>query len=209
MVRQEAPARSKSVYRGPNQADCLRQLAADAPKAEAAGFVPVWQAWSTDQGAEVLTLIYERRTAALDAPANSPAPGDGSTLRSAAVVPGGLLHLDRPGILELAGGRVTFTTQKGRELDAPVETVRASFGWNYVGLGFTLKAEGKVWRYSFGQAVALQGEAGAVQMGAAMGGAAGGVIAVLSLGATVRTMAQGRATTAAWKAALQRTGAAM
>jgi hypothetical protein len=56
----------------------------------------------------------------------------------------------RPGPLELAGGRLAFTTDQGRVFDAPLAEVTAlKFPWYYCGGGMKLRVGAAKYRFSF------------------------------------------------------------
>jgi hypothetical protein len=49
-----------ATYRGPTQADVLRQFNADSERARAAGYTPVSQAWAQENGEEVMRVRFSR-----------------------------------------------------------------------------------------------------------------------------------------------------
>ena len=57
---------------------------------------------------------------------------------------------NRPGVLELANGRLAFITEEGRLFDAPLGEVTAiTFPWYYFSGGMKLTVAGKRYRLSF------------------------------------------------------------
>jgi hypothetical protein len=104
-----------------------------------------------------------------------------------------------PGVLELADGRLGFTTVEGRVFEAPLAEVSdVVFPWYYFGGGVKLRVGGEQVRISFvrpndatdvpGRVLAGEGDAGA---------------ALLTVGRKVDDIGQGRAAGSAWRAILE------
>jgi hypothetical protein len=55
-----APERVQVVFRGVSDADCLRQAEVDGINARASGYSIENQAWSDDDAARILTVVYRR-----------------------------------------------------------------------------------------------------------------------------------------------------
>jgi hypothetical protein len=63
-----------ATYRGPTQADVLRQFTADSERARAAGYTPVSQAWAQENGEEVMRVRFARTEGATPPPPVIPPP---------------------------------------------------------------------------------------------------------------------------------------
>lgn len=135
------------------------------------------------------------------------APGDASNDPNAAPetalrTPVWLLHgmtQSEPGVLELAGGRIAFTSDAGRVFDVAVgEGTRIIFPWYYFGGGMKITSDGVTHRISFvrpnGAQVActrLLQEAGAEAAG------------LLTAQRKIADIGEGRRAGKAWRAALR------
>ena len=58
----------------------------------------------------------------------------------------GLGHF--PGVVALRAGRLSFTTDEGVVLDAPLEKAAVTFPWYWFGGGFRVVAGGRRWKIS-------------------------------------------------------------
>jgi hypothetical protein len=105
---------------------------------------------------------------------------------------------NRPGLLELAGGRLAFTTDEGQVFDAPLSEVTAiKFPWYYFGGGMKLRVGAARYRFSFvrpngaedipGRLLAREGDA---------------VAALLTAGRKIADIGTGRQAGKAWKSVL-------
>lgn len=104
-----------------------------------------------------------------------------------------------PGVLELAGGHLAFTTEGGRVFDVPLrELSNVKFPWYYFGGGAKFSVGGDDYRISF----VRPNDAGDVPGRLLAGTEFGGPAALLTAGRKVLDIGEGRRAGKAWKAVL-------
>ncbi len=108
---------------------------------------------------------------------------------------------NKPGVLELARGRLAFTAQDGRVFEAALADVtNINFPWYYFGGGVKLQVGPHKYRISF-----VRPNGGTYAAGGLLadtGGVAGAAGALLTAGLAVRDIGSGRHAGNAWRAAL-------
>lgn len=105
----------------------------------------------------------------------------------------------RPGVLELAAGRLAFTGEEGRVFEAPLAAVEdVVFPWFYFGGGVKLTVAGTRHRVSF-----VRPNGAEAVPPRLLEGAEGGALALLTAHEKLRDIGEGRAAGKAWKAALR------
>lgn len=110
----------------------------------------------------------------------------------------------KPGVLELAGGRLGFTTEEGRVFEAPLaEVTDVAFPWFYFGGGAQLTVGGAKHRLSFVKPNGAEVVSARLVQGA-IGGAVGGAFALMTAQEKVSDIGDGRKAGKAWKAVLVR-----
>lgn len=108
---------------------------------------------------------------------------------------------NRAGVLELARGRVAFTTPEGRVFEAALADVtNISFPWYYFGGGVKLQVGQHRYRISFVRPNGGNYAAGRLLAGTGI--AAGAAGALLTTGAEIQDIGSGRKAGKAWKAVL-------
>ncbi len=106
-----------------------------------------------------------------------------------------------PGLLELADGRLSFTTEAGRVFETPVSEVsEVEFPWYYFGGGAKLKVGAASYRISFVKPNGASDVPGGLM--ALLGDEARGAAGILTIGRKVSDIGKGRKAGKAWKAAL-------
>lgn len=109
---------------------------------------------------------------------------------------------NRPGVLELAGGRLAFTTTEGRVFEAALADVTdVVFPWFYFGGGMKVTVAGTRHRLSFVRPNGADDVPARLVDGTA--DVAGGALALLTAHEKLRDIGEGRAAGKAWKAALR------
>lgn len=106
-----------------------------------------------------------------------------------------------PGMLELSGGQIAFTTEEGRAFQAPLADISVKYPWYYFGGGCKITIADKTHRISFvrpNNAVDLSDGMLAGQSETGVGGA----IALLTAGEKLRDIGKGRKAGKIWKEAL-------
>lgn len=117
------------------------------------------------------------------------------------------VHGTHAGVLELAGGRLTFTTEKkGRELDVALADVRLTFPRIAAGTEMDVHDGKDTWKFSFANTSAAT--VGMMGAGNAIGGAAGGALAGVAAVDSISHLVHGRHHLKAWREALQALGVA-
>jgi hypothetical protein len=106
-----------------------------------------------------------------------------------------------PGVLELAGGQIAFTTAEGRVFQSPLADISVKYPWYYFGGGCKITIGDKTHRISFVRPnnamdlsdgmLAGQGDTGV-----------GGALALLTAGQKFSDVGKGRKAGKIWKAAL-------
>ena len=110
---------------------------------------------------------------------------------------------NEPGVLELADGRLAFTSLQGRVFDAALEEVqRITFPWYYFGGGMKLRIGDRQYRISFVRPNGASDIPGQLMARTDFGGAVGDGLALLTAGRKVLDIGQGRSAGKAWGAAL-------
>ena len=106
-----------------------------------------------------------------------------------------------PGVLELADGRLSFTTEEGRVFETPVSGVsEVKFPWYYFGGGVKFKVGTASYRISFVKPNSASDVPGRLM--AHLGGEAGGAAGILTIGRKVSDIGKGRKAGKAWKSVL-------
>jgi len=106
-----------------------------------------------------------------------------------------------PGVLELAEGRIAFTTEEGRVFEAPLADISVKYPWYYFGGGCKITIGDTTHRISFvrpNNSLDLS-DAILAELGDT---GAGGVLALLTAGRKMRDVGQGRKAGKIWKEAL-------
>ncbi len=104
----------------------------------------------------------------------------------------------RPGLLELAGGRLAFTTEEGRVFEVPVaEATDVVFPWFYFGGGMKLTVAGTRHRISF-----VRPNGAETVSARLLESVGGGPLALLTVHQKIADIGEGRRAGKAWKAAL-------
>ncbi len=107
----------------------------------------------------------------------------------------------RPGVLELADGRLAFTAEDGRVFEAARRDITdVVFPWFYFGGGVKLTVAGTRHRLSFVRPNGAEDVPARLVDGTA--DVAGGALALLTAHEKLRDIGEGRAAGKAWKAAL-------
>jgi hypothetical protein len=105
---------------------------------------------------------------------------------------------NRPGLLELAKGRLAFTTDEGRVFEAPLSEVSGiKFPWYYFGGGMKVRIGAAKYRFSFVRPNGAEDVPG--QLLARAGNPAG---ALLTVGRKIADIGSGRQAGKAWKSIL-------
>ena len=108
----------------------------------------------------------------------------------------------KPGVLELADGRLGFTTEEGRVFEAPLADVTdIAFPWFYFGGGAKLTVAGTRHRLSFVKPNGAEVVSARLVEGV-IGGAVGGAFALLTAQEKISDIGSGRQAGKAWKAVL-------
>ena len=107
-------------------------------------------------------------------------------------------------MLELADGRLGFTTEEGRVFEAPLEEVTdVTFPWFYFGGGVKLTVAGTRYRLSFVRPNGAELVSARLMEGV-VGGAVGGAFALMTARQKVSDIGVGRMAGKAWRAVLVR-----
>src|SRR5262245_46016581 len=104
---------------------------------------------------------------------------------------------NRPGVLELSGGRLAFHTGEGCLFDAPLAEVTAvTFPWYYFSGGVKVTVQGKRYRFSFVRPNGAEDVPGQVLA------REGNPLGLLTAGQKVVDIGSGRQAGKAWREAL-------
>ena len=106
-----------------------------------------------------------------------------------------------PGVLELADGRIGFTTEEGRVFESALGDITVKFPWYYFGGGCKIRIGDRVYRISFVRPNDATDVPGSL-LARLDGGAAGGAAALLTAGRKLADVGRGRKAGKQWKAAL-------
>lgn len=108
-----------------------------------------------------------------------------------------------PGVLELADGRLGFTTEEGRVFEAPLSQINdLKFPWYYFGGGMKLRVGNEKYRVSFVRPNGASDVPGHLFARTDILGAAGDVVGLLTAGRKFLDVGQGRRAGKAWKSVL-------
>ena len=108
---------------------------------------------------------------------------------------------NKPGVLELARGRLAFTAEDGRVFEAALaEVTNVKFPWHYFGGGVKLQVGERKYRISFVRPNG--GTYAAGRLLASAGGAGGAAGGLMTAGLAVRDIGSGRKAGSAWKTVL-------
>lgn len=106
-----------------------------------------------------------------------------------------------PGVLELADGRLAFTTEEGRVFETPRSVVSdVKFPWYYFGGGVKFKVGTAGYRISFVKPNGASDVPG--RLLSHVGGEAGAAAGILTIGRKVSDIGKGRKAGKAWKSVL-------
>jgi hypothetical protein len=109
-----------------------------------------------------------------------------------------------PGVLELAEGKVAFTSAEGRVFEAPLSEVSVKYPWYYFGGGCKITTGGKTYRISFVRPNNAADVPGSLL--ARTGSELGGAFALLTAGRKLGDIGKGRKAGKAWKGAFAANG---
>src|SRR4029079_1666247 len=104
-----------------------------------------------------------------------------------------------PGLLELASGKIAFTSDEGRVFEAPLTDIRVKYPWYYFGGGCKIAIADKTYRISFvrpNNASDISGDLLSQLDGNT------GVLSLLTAGQKLQDIGKGRKAGKVWKAAL-------